>query len=108
VDWHSIFVPALGIAQILMRHTIMYLALFAVPLGGETHLRDAALRFAARPVRLAAELVCEQGHKACAKALAPLFREADAVVGNDKHQPVRFARQIDPHMAGAAPGERVF
>jgi len=30
VDWHSIFVPTLGITQVVMRGTIMYLALFAI------------------------------------------------------------------------------
>jgi uncharacterized membrane protein YcaP (DUF421 family) len=30
VDWHSIFVPTLGIAQVVVRGTIMYLALFAI------------------------------------------------------------------------------
>jgi uncharacterized membrane protein YcaP (DUF421 family) len=30
VDWHSIFVPTLGTAQVFMRGTIMYLALFAI------------------------------------------------------------------------------
>jgi uncharacterized membrane protein YcaP (DUF421 family) len=30
VDWHSIFVPTLGIVQVAIRGTIMYLALFAI------------------------------------------------------------------------------
>ncbi len=30
VDWESIFVPALGLAEIVLRGSIMYLALFAI------------------------------------------------------------------------------
>ena len=37
IDWHEIFVPSLGIAEVIIRGTIMYLALFAI-------LRFIALR----------------------------------------------------------------
>jgi hypothetical protein len=30
VDWHNVFVPNLGIAEIVVRGTLMYLALFAI------------------------------------------------------------------------------
>jgi uncharacterized membrane protein YcaP (DUF421 family) len=30
VDWNTVFVPSLGIAQVMVRGTIMYLALFAI------------------------------------------------------------------------------
>lgn len=30
IDWHGIFVPALGIAEVILRASIMYLALFAI------------------------------------------------------------------------------
>jgi uncharacterized membrane protein YcaP (DUF421 family) len=30
VDWHSVFVPSLGIAEMVVRGTLMYLALFAI------------------------------------------------------------------------------
>lgn len=30
IDWHSVFVPTLGIAEIVLRGSIMYLGLFAV------------------------------------------------------------------------------
>jgi uncharacterized membrane protein YcaP (DUF421 family) len=30
VDWHSMFVPALGLAEIVLRGTLMYLALFVI------------------------------------------------------------------------------
>jgi uncharacterized membrane protein YcaP (DUF421 family) len=30
IDWHGVFVPALGLAEIVLRGTIMYLALFAI------------------------------------------------------------------------------
>jgi uncharacterized membrane protein YcaP (DUF421 family) len=30
IDWHSVFVPSLGIAEIVLRGTVMYLALFAI------------------------------------------------------------------------------
>ena len=30
VDWNSVFVPSLGIAEIVVRGTLMYLALFAI------------------------------------------------------------------------------
>jgi uncharacterized membrane protein YcaP (DUF421 family) len=30
VDWHTVFVPSLGIAEMVVRGTLMYLALFAI------------------------------------------------------------------------------
>jgi uncharacterized membrane protein YcaP (DUF421 family) len=30
IDWHGMFVPALGLAEIVLRGSIMYLALFAI------------------------------------------------------------------------------
>ena len=30
IDWHSVFVPSLGLIEVFVRGTIMYLALFAV------------------------------------------------------------------------------
>ena len=30
VDWHAMFVPALGLIDVVVRGTIMYLALFAI------------------------------------------------------------------------------
>ena len=30
VDWHSVFVPSIGILEVMLRGTIMYLALFAI------------------------------------------------------------------------------
>jgi uncharacterized membrane protein YcaP (DUF421 family) len=30
VDWHAVFTPAIGIAEVVVRGTIMYLALFAI------------------------------------------------------------------------------
>jgi uncharacterized membrane protein YcaP (DUF421 family) len=30
IDWHGMFVPALGIPEIVLRGTIMYLAMFAI------------------------------------------------------------------------------
>lgn len=30
VDWHAVFVPTLGLAEIFVRGTIMYLAMFAI------------------------------------------------------------------------------
>src|ERR1041384_2709671 len=30
VDWNAVFVPAIGIGQVIVRGTIMYLALFAI------------------------------------------------------------------------------
>lgn len=30
VDWNSVFMPAIGIAEIIVRGTIMYLGLFAI------------------------------------------------------------------------------
>ena len=30
IDWHSVFVPSIGIAEIVLRGTLMYLALFAI------------------------------------------------------------------------------
>ena len=30
VDWHAMFVPAIGLAEIVLRGSIMYLALFAI------------------------------------------------------------------------------
>ena len=30
VDWNSVFVPAIGIAEIIVRGTVMYLSLFAI------------------------------------------------------------------------------
>ena len=30
IDWHSVFVPSIGLAEIVLRGTLMYLALFAI------------------------------------------------------------------------------
>jgi len=30
VDWHNVFVPSLGIAEMVVRGTLVYLALFAI------------------------------------------------------------------------------
>ena len=30
VDWHAMFVPAIGLAEVVLRGSIMYLALFAI------------------------------------------------------------------------------
>lgn len=30
IDWHSIFIPSIGIAEVVLRGSIMYLALFAI------------------------------------------------------------------------------
>jgi uncharacterized membrane protein YcaP (DUF421 family) len=30
VDWHSVFVPSIGLAEVVVRGTLMYLALFAI------------------------------------------------------------------------------
>ena len=30
IDWHSVFVPSMGIAEVLLRGSLMYLSLFAI------------------------------------------------------------------------------
>ena len=30
IDWHSVFVPSIGIAEVMLRGTLMYLALFII------------------------------------------------------------------------------
>jgi uncharacterized membrane protein YcaP (DUF421 family) len=30
IDWHSVFVPSIGLAEVMMRGTLMYLALFII------------------------------------------------------------------------------
>ena len=30
IDWHSVFVPSIGLAEVVVRGTLMYLALFAI------------------------------------------------------------------------------
>ena len=30
IDWHAVFVPSIGVAEVMVRGTLMYLALFII------------------------------------------------------------------------------